>query len=206
MTSLRTWCSVHAPAPLVAVMGAAIGAELAWAPLPLLLPWAPDTDLRWGLLLPLVTIACAVSMLHTGLGDLERGSRRQWRGARALWCAFLAVVSCLPAWVSFDGLEVNASIRNRLVLFAVTVGASMMLPSTLAILPASGLLMGSMLVAGTNPAGTTHVWLMQAAAPASHTALGSGLLLVATLSYAFGYPPRWSITSPAPHQPWARGR
>lgn len=194
------WIRVHAHFPLILIFLASSMVEIAFGTIPVVLPWSPDTDLQWGLLLPLITIASVVNMMHTGLGFFERSHRTGWRGVRAIWCLVLAAVASLPAPFTLDGLTVTGSIRNRVILLAITVIASLVVPATLAILVPTVVMFvamlfagaGAGLVAGASPIGTVLGSLLQRDCTSSQAAVAGVLLLAAVIAYAFGYPPHWS--------------
>lgn len=187
------WVGVHVPTPLLCLFACAVLVEMALGHLPAMLPWAPDADLRWGLMLPLVTIAALVTMLHSGLGMFERSERTGWRVARAAWCLFLAAVACAPAPFTVDGLETSGSLRNRIVMFSLAVLGSMVLPATLSVLAPAVLMMVSMLAAGASESPSVLGLLLLPDATAAPLTAALGLLVTAVAAYAMGYPPRWAV-------------
>lgn len=192
MNGFGRWVGVHAPAPLVVAWALACAAELSLGSFPTLLPWAPEIDLRWGLLLPMLTIATVVSMMHSGLAAFERSTARRWRPARAGWCLLLTAFALLPALGTQDGLALDGSLRNRLVCLALAVLASLVMPATLAVLPSTILMLVAMLLAGAADAGarTGPAHLLEPRATPLHWAVAVGVWLLAVGAYAVAYPRR----------------
>ena len=193
MNGALRWVGVHAPAPLMLLCLAAVSAELVLGGMPAALPWAPDVDLRWGLMLPLVTVASLVTMMHTGLGGFEHSRRTEWRGTRALWCLLLVTVASAPAPFILDGLETSGSLRNRVVFASLAVIGSMIVPATLSVLTPAVLMMVSMLAAGASESPAFLGALLRPSATTADTALAVILLGIAVTTYALGYPPRWAV-------------
>ncbi|WP_282005952.1 hypothetical protein [Propioniciclava sinopodophylli] len=144
-------------------------------------------------MLPLVTVASLVTMMHSGLGGFEYSSRTEWRGIRALWCLLLVTVASAPAPFILDGLETSGSLRNRVVFASLAVMGSMIVPATLSVLTPAVLMMVSMLAAGASESPAFLGALLRPSATTADAALAVILLGIAVTTYALGYPPRWAV-------------
>lgn len=191
MTGLAAWARVHAPPPLVGVFLAAIAAETLLGDLPAMIPWAGHVDVRWGLLLPLVSIAACATALHSGMGVLEYPHRRRWRLVRAAWGLGLAVIAAAPAAWCHAGFSVSAALRNRLAIYALTCAGSLVVPVTLAILVPTVIVLVSMLVGGGGVP-LSEIWLLNPHAGHVDLALAAAAVVGAAVAYAALSPPRWA--------------
>lgn len=184
----RLWIAVHVPRPLAILALAGMIAELTVGFLPVALPWVLNVDVKLGLLLPLATVSAAVSMLHSGLGAFESRVRHRWWKQRLIWCLAVGTVITIPAIGANDSLNIDGSLRNRLIIFAITVLSSLVLPPGIAILPAALLLLFALLAAGVIGPQLVPGGVLSATTSASQWAGTTLLVVAAALIYAFRYP------------------
>lgn len=186
------WFRTHVPVPLRWALVAAVAGETLLGSLPAMLPWEMGHPPHWGLLLPLITVAVCVTMLHSGFGPLEFPHRRHWRTARFGWCLLAALVATVPGLWCVDGLDLSGSVRNRLAFFSLACASSLLVPATLsAVLPTLIMLVSMMMAAGSATPEATAFLLRKEATAAELLGAGAVTLLVAA-AYGRYYPPRWA--------------
>ncbi|MDO5736921.1 MAG: hypothetical protein Q4P15_10650 [Propionibacteriaceae bacterium] len=186
------WFRTHVPVPLRWAMVAAVAAETLLGSLPAILPWNMGHPAHWGLLLPLITIAVCVTMLHSGFGPLEFPHRRHWRTARFGWCLLAALVATVPGLWCVDGLDLSGSVRNRLAFFSLACLSSLIVPATLsAVLPTLVMLV-SMMMAAASPSPETAVFLLREHASIAELTGVTAVVLLVAAAYGLSYPPRWA--------------
>ncbi|MGQ4506051.1 hypothetical protein ACUH97_04710 [Dermabacteraceae bacterium P13088] len=198
MAGLRTWCAAHLTPWLVGMFLLATGFEVVFGEHPMRLLPTMQLSYSWGLFVPLVTVSIAVQALHTGLGQMEKRTAPRWRGARLAW--FLAVASAvaLPAPYLSDGLDPLASLRNRLLFFAVAAIFSLVLAPAMAVLPCVVFMSCCMLVPGITGMevgevqATTALFLLHSKTGTGGVALTAGILALAAAAYAALYP-GWAV-------------
>lgn len=186
------WMKVHVPRTLSVAFLAAVAVEITLGALPANFPWELNIDARWGLLLPLVTASICAMMLYSGLGVLEISSRSRWKYIRIIWCLAIGVVFCIPVFWTNDGLYFSGSLRNRMIIYALTCLTTILIRSVLAVLTPTFVMFVSMLAAGTHDAPAQIGLLTQPASSSLQLLLSGVLLIFASFAYGFCYPPKWA--------------
>ena len=122
--------------------------ELTLGHLPAAIPGVSNFDTRWGLILPLITTELIVSMQYSGLKPFEKSSSVLNQDMRLIWFITLLIVDCLPALFVVDNLSVAASLRNRILIYALASLCALIMPVALSILPVTIYLLLSLLFKG----------------------------------------------------------
>lgn len=187
--SIRMWLRAHVSRAAVIVYAVGVLLEIFVGNSPLTLPGMGEGQYLWGLVLPLLTIAAVCVCLDSGVWWLETAVRRRWRVQRFLWVAAASVLAVLPALWAQDGLSVDGSVRNRVLLVAFALLALRVIPGELAVVPSAVLMLLAMLMggAGASTSPLVAVFLREGASP-GQLVLASGLWLVGALAYAVLHP------------------